>query len=193
MSYNEYSIIYFDDCVINQSPNRNVIQAVESLLKAHDIPIVYSLKIRMTGVDCFNTIEFLQKALVQRKIEYKHRTQILLIIYDHPFVGESVKLITSAKNVAFFTRDLNNWSPNNEHISFNIEKFVIKYSPFMNIKGIECFGSNSLYLDNYIYFLALLYSENIPCYPLLFHVPAQVTSEDLVCAIRKIDNKLNEV
>jgi len=192
MSYNEYSIIYFDDCVINRSPNRNVIQAIESLSEGHGLHILYCLKIRMAGMDCKSAIEFLQKALIHRKLEYQHRKQILLIIYDHPFVDGSVKLITSAKNYAYFTRDLDNFSPKDSKITDDLEKLIIKNSPYVNIEGIEYSVSNSSYLDNYIHFLALFYLENIPCYPLLFHVPAQVTSEDLKCVIEKLNKKLSE-
>lgn len=187
MSFYEYSIVYFDNCVVNYSQDRTVINAIESLINSSNLPIVYSLKIQMNGIDCFEAVNFLKKALNQRSIDFQHRKQVLIIIYDHPFVNESIKVVSSASNRAFFTRDLKGWNPYNEKITNDYEIGDRIYSPLDNVPGLNYYESNSTYIDNYIYYLSLWSLFEIKCLPILFHVPMHVTESKMLQAIEKLN------
>lgn len=188
MSFFEYSIIYFDNCVINFAQDRTVINVIESLVKSFNLPIVYSLKIKMTGVDCYSAIEFLQKALKQREIDFPTRKQVLIIVYDNPFVDEPIKLVKFARNCAFFTKDLRGWSPQNEKITDQQDIGFRLNSTLDNVDGLNYSESNSTYIDNYIYFSALWSFSGNNNLPVLFHVSPQVTENEMFMAFEKLNN-----
>lgn len=186
MKLPEITFLYFDNCIINHSKPRTIIPVIESLQKHSKLPIVFNMKIRISKNDCEKTLRFLKSALAERKKMYE-RDQVLIILYDLPFIEEGIKVVRSARNQISLTSDLDGLSLKQQKIDENLDESQFLVSPLESIgneENLEFRDSRSLYIDNFVYFRALRELDDVQT--VLLHVSYNLCEEQIIELYEKI-------
>jgi hypothetical protein len=158
---------------------------MKNLRKSSKIPVFQSLKLRISSKDCLNAVDFLQTAIKSRKELFKDRIQVVLILYDLPFIKNDLKAVESARNLKSFTKDLDGYSVLNEKITSQADENYFFPTSLLNVSGLNYCRSGSLYIDNFLYFHSLWRFYNLSD-TLLFHVPHDCSEEQLLEVYEKI-------
>ena len=169
MEYIEFSFIAFDDSpLFESSESKKIVESTTFL----DLPIVYHTYIPLAGFDCRILTKIITNCLRSRKQEFPKRKQVILIIYDNPFI-EELQIQTKAFNVASFTADVRNWNPVDQSIIESEDLESVRETRINFITEFTELDTVSTYIDNYLYYLLLHAVQEFEGDCLLVHIPTK--------------------
>lgn len=183
----EFSFTAFDDFpALKDSKSKVLVSTAGEVLRNNGIPVVYSQIIRMAALDASISVKNMHRGLADRIQTFPNKRQVLIHFFDN-LCGPQYLFQDRGRNEASFTTDVRNFRPfkqainEKSGISHTLTTAINVTSLVSSLSSFNCLilDHEKLYLDNYIYYLSLLYSQNSGVSVLLVYIPHEIDSADL--------------